>query len=176
MDVKNPFETPTTFRLHRLEYLAAFAVTNVLIIWHWHQIRWIPAIVLFAYIDLLGYIPGAIAFRRSRDGRISKVYYVMYNVMHSMLTQGAVVAIWGFFVRWEWALLAIAWHIFGDRGVFGNFLKTFSLPFEPHETPGYRRLIDGLSRARWIRSGHEAMPDSAAAAGRGPVGTGTTAR
>ena len=27
----------------------------------------------------------------------------------------------------------------------GNFLKSFSLPFEPHATPGYRRLIDELS-------------------------------
>jgi hypothetical protein len=147
MDVKNPFETPTTFRLHRAEYLAAFAVTNVLLIMHWHQIRWIPAIGLFLYIDVIGYFPGAIAFRRSPNGQISKGYYVIYNIMHSMVTQGAVIAIWGFTIGWEWALLAIPWHILGDRGIWGNFLKTFSLPFEPHETPGYRRLIDGLSAA-----------------------------
>ncbi len=177
MDVKNPFETPTTFRLHRAEYLAAFIVTNILIIWHWHQIRWIPAIALFAYIDLFGYIPGAIAFRRSPDGRISKAYYVLYNVMHSMLTQGAVVAIWGFFVGWEWALLAIPWHIFGDRGVFGNFLKTFSLPFEPHETPGYRRLIDGLAAAHRARANtDDAIAGGTAAASTGTVTTGTRGR
>jgi hypothetical protein len=111
---------------------------------HWQQIRWIPAIFLFAYIDVIGYIPGAIAFRRSRNGQISKVYYVLYNTMHSMLTQGAVIALWGFAVGWEWALLLIPWHIFGDRGVFGNFLKPFSLPFEPHATPGYQRLIEGI--------------------------------
>ncbi len=144
MDVKNPFETPVTFRLHRAEYVAGFAVATVLIILHWHQIRWIPAICLFAYIDLIGYIPGAIAFRRQK-GQISKAYYVSYNIMHSMITQGAVVAIWGFTIGWEWALLAIPWHIFGDRGIWGNFLKPFSLPFEPHATPGYRRLIDELS-------------------------------
>lgn len=176
MDVKNPFETPTTFRLHRLEYLVAFIITNILIIWHWDQIRWIPAIALFAYIDLIGYIPGAIAFRRSKDGRISKAYYVMYNVMHSMLTQGAVVAIWGFTYHWEWALLAIPWHLFGDRGVFGNFLKTFSLPFEPHETPGYRRLIDGLSPMYRKRPGRGHAIRSAVPAGPGPVSSGTPGR
>jgi hypothetical protein len=146
MDVKNAFETPTTFRLHRAEYLAGFLVTTVLIILHWHQIRWLPAIGLFAYIDLIGYIPGAIAFRRSPSGQISKTYYIMYNIMHSMITQGAVIAIWGFTIGWEWALLAISWHILGDRGIWGNFLKTFSLPFEPHQTaPGFQRLIGELT-------------------------------
>jgi hypothetical protein len=172
MDVKNPFETPATFRLHRLEYLVAFIIVNILIIWHWNQIRWIPAIALFAYIDLIGYIPGAIAFRRSPDGRISKVYYVLYNVLHSMLTQGAVVAIWGFFYHWEWALLAIGWHLFGDRGVFGNFLKTYNLPFEPHQAPGYRDLINGLSpqyRRRTART--HAVPATAE-----PLDTGTASR
>lgn len=181
MDVKNPFETPATFRLHRLEYLVAFIITNILIIWHWGQIRWIPAIVLFAYIDLIGYIPGAIAFRRSKDGRISKVYYVMYNVMHSMLTQGAVVAIWGFLYRWEWALLAIPWHLMGDRGVFGNFLKTFRLPFEPHQAPGYLRLIDGLTPGYRSRPARVHATPAGAAAGPGtvspgPVSTGRTSR
>lgn len=146
MDAKNPFETPNTFRLHRAEYLVGFAASSALVIWHFHQVRWFVALGLFAYIDLIGYIPGAVAFRRSKTGKISKVYYVLYNTMHSMITQAAVVALWGFFVRWEWALLAIPWHIFGDRGVFGNFLKPFSMPFEPHATTsGYRRLIDSIS-------------------------------
>lgn len=165
MDEKNPFESPVTFRLHRAEYVVAQIVLTILIIWHWHQIRWIPAILMFAYIDLIGYIPGAIAFRRSRDGRISKVYYVLYNIMHSMLTQGAVVALWGFTVRWEWALLLIPWHLTGDRGVFGNFLKPFSLPFEPHATPGYQRLIKGLSAGAGP-AGEDRTPAAAGAPGQ----------
>jgi hypothetical protein len=166
MDVKNPFESPDTFRLHRAEYVVAQIVVTILIILHWHQIRWIPAIGMFFYIDLIGYIPGAIAFRRSPDGRISKVYYVLYNTMHSMLTQGAVIALWGFTVGWEWALLFIPWHLFGDRGVFGNFMKPFSLPFEPHATaPGYRRLIDGLSPGRQPADESRA-PAAAGAAGQ----------
>jgi hypothetical protein len=145
MDMKNPFESPTTFRLHRAEYVAGWIVVSILMVLHWNEIRLLPAIILFAYIDVIGYLPGAIAFRRSQDGRISKNYYIAYNVMHSMITQGAVVAIWGFTIGWEWALLLIPWHLFADRGIYGNFLKPFRLPFEPHAAPGYKRLIDELS-------------------------------
>jgi hypothetical protein len=164
MDVKNPFESPTTFRLHRAEYVVAWAVATVLIVVNWSDIRWIPAILLFVYIDVIGYIPGAIAFRRSPDGRISKNYYIAYNIMHSMITQGAVVAIWGFTIGWEWALLAIPFHILGDRGIWGNFLKPFSLPFEPQAAPGYRRLIDELSAGTPAVSAKPA-PDTAGVPG-----------
>jgi hypothetical protein len=164
MDMKNPFESPTTFRLHRAEYLAAWVVVSVLIVLHWSDIRLLPAIALFVYIDLIGYLPGAIAFRRSKDGRISKNYYLAYNIMHSMITQGAVILVWGFTIGWEWALLAIPWHLFADRGVYGNFLKPFGLPFEPHAAPGYRRLIDEISAGTPAVTG-ERTPQAAAVPG-----------
>lgn len=164
MDMKNPFESPTTFRLHRAEYLVAWVVVSVLIVMHWNEIRLLPAIGLFLYIDLIGYIPGAIAFRRSKDGRISKNYYLAYNIMHSMITQGAVILVWGFTIGWEWALLAIPWHLFADRGVYGNFLKPFALPFEPHAAPGYRRLIDEISSGTPATTGDRA-PEAAAVPG-----------
>lgn len=141
MDAKNPFETPTTFRLHRAEYLAAFAVSTALIVVHAGDIRWLQFVALFLYIDLIGYIPGAIAFHRSPDHRISKVYYVLYNTMHSLLTQGAVAGLWMLVAGPEWALLALPFHLFGDRGLFGNFLKSFGLPFEPVASPVYERLM-----------------------------------
>ncbi|GHA83102.1 hypothetical protein ACGFZZ_32355 [Streptomyces tendae] len=152
MDQKNPFETPNTFRLHRAEYLVGFALSIVLIIVHFGEIRWIPFIALFAYIDLIGYIPGAIAFRRSTDGRISKVYYVLYNSMHSLVTQGAVVGLWLWLAGPEWALLAIPFHVLGDRGLFGNFLKPFGLPFEPVADPLYDRITAQM-RARTAGAG-----------------------
>ncbi|GAA2581680.1 hypothetical protein SMC26_12095 [Actinomadura fulvescens] len=165
MDVKNPFESPTTFRLHRAEYVVAWIAVNVFVVLHWSEIRWIPAIALFAFIDLVGYLPGAIAFRRSASGRISKNYYLAYNLMHSMITQGAIIVLWGFTIGWEWALLAIPWHIFGDRGIWGNFLKPFSLPFEPHAAPGYRRLMEELSTG-----------NGRAADGRAPAAAGVPVR
>lgn len=156
MDQKNPFETPNTYRLHRAEYLLGLVISTVLIIWHWSEIRWLPAIGLFAYIDLIGYIPGAIAFHRSETKRISKVYYVLYNTMHSLVTQTAVVGLWMWLVKPEWALLLIPFHLFGDRGLFGNFLKPFDLPFEPVAQPAYQQLLKAI-RGR-NRSVPKAMP------------------
>jgi hypothetical protein len=147
MDAANPFETPNTYRLHRLEYLVGFAVATVLIILHLGDIRWLPFVGLFLYIDLIGYIPGAIAYHRSSTKQISKAYYVLYNTMHSLVTQSIVVGLWGWLVGWEWALLAIPFHVFGDRGLFGNFLKPFGLSFEPVRNPGYTRLISSLGIA-----------------------------
>ncbi|MFD5562329.1 MULTISPECIES: hypothetical protein [Kitasatospora] len=145
MDQRNPFESPNTFKLHRAEYLVGFVLSIVLIIVHFGEIRWIPFVALFAYIDLIGYIPGAIAFRRSADGRIPKTYYVLYNTMHSLITQTVVIGLWLWLVGPEWALLAIPFHVLGDRGLFGNFLKPFGLPFEPATDPFYPRLAARLS-------------------------------
>jgi hypothetical protein len=146
MDHANPFETPTTYKLHRLEYLVAFAVVIGFGIAHLGQINWWVAAGLFLYIDLIGYIPGAIAYKRSPNHRISKGYYVAYNTMHSLVTQGAVIGLWCWLVKPEWALLAIPFHLFGDRGLFGNFLKPFGLPFEPEHSDAYEKLISSLSR------------------------------
>ena len=145
MDQQNTFDTPTTARLHRAEYGAALALAAGLFLAHWSDIRWLPAIGLFAYIDLIGYLPGAIAYRRSRDHRISRVYYVLYNSMHSLLTAGAVVALWAWLIRPEWALLAVPIHLFIDRAVFGNQLKPFGVPFEPRRLPAFARLLRDLA-------------------------------
>ncbi|WJK37398.1 hypothetical protein [Solwaraspora sp. WMMA2065] len=158
MDQKNPFETPNTFRLHRAEYLVGFVVSAVLLVMHWDEIRWLPAIALFLYIDLIGYLPGAIAYRRSNSKKISKVYYVLYNVMHSLITQAVVVGLWMLFIGPEWALLVIPFHLFGDRGLFGNFLKPFGMPFEPVPHPLYAKLIDSIQSPG--RSKADTAPES----------------
>jgi hypothetical protein len=145
VDHANHFMTPTTYRLHRLEYLIGFAVSVGLIIAHFGQINWWAFAGLFVYIDLIGYIPGAIAYRRSPDHRISKGYYVAYNVMHSLVTQSAVIGLWILIGRPEWALLAIPFHLFGDRGLFGNFLKPFGISFEPERNAAIDDLINDLS-------------------------------
>jgi hypothetical protein len=165
MDVKNPYESPLTFKLHRAEYLVGFAVSIGLTVAHFHQIRWIPWLALFLYIDLIGYIPGAIAFRRSADGRISKVYYVLYNSMHSLITCAAVAGLWMWLIGPEWALLAIPFHVLGDRGVFGNFLKPFGRPFEPVANPQYEQLAGLLRRGSAASGRVPTPPDDVAVAG-----------
>lgn len=140
MDSANRFETRTTYRLIRLEYLVGLGVSVVLFGTHFGEVRWLPAVALFVYIDLIGYLPGAIAYHRSETKRISKVYYVLYNTMHSLVTQAAVIGLWAWLIGWEWALLAIPIHLFGDRALFGNFLKPFAVQFEPVAHPAFTVL------------------------------------
>ncbi|MFF8658038.1 hypothetical protein [Streptomyces huasconensis] len=137
MDAANRFESRTTYRLLRGEYLAGLLISAWLLIAHWDEVRWPVAVGLFLYIDVIGYIPGALAHRRAKGGPVQRVYYVLYNTMHSWLTAGAVVGLWAWAFGWEWALLAVPLHLCGDRGLLGNFLKPFSVPFEPAPHPAF---------------------------------------
>ena len=140
MDSHNLFLTRTTCRLLRAEYGAALIVAAVLALIHLGQIRWPVFIGMFVYIDLLGYLPGAVAYRRKR-GDIGRGFYVLYNSMHSFLSAGVVAAAWCLLVRPEWALLALPIHLCGDRAIFGNFLKPFGLSFEPVTHPAYKEFV-----------------------------------
>ncbi|WP_223199515.1 hypothetical protein [Solihabitans fulvus] len=131
MDGHNRFETRTTFQLLRLEWFVALVVSVVLALMHLGAIRWPVFIGFFLIIDLIGYIPGAIAYRRSKNGQISRGYYVAYNTMHSLVTNAVLVGLWVLLFGPEWALIAVPIHLFGDRGLFGNSLKPFGVQFEP---------------------------------------------
>ncbi|WEO99868.1 hypothetical protein A6P39_040805 [Streptomyces sp. FXJ1.172] len=137
MDAKNRFETRATFFLLRLEWLGGLAVCAALTVRHFSEIRWAVFVGLFAVIDAIGYVPGAVAFRKSRDGRISHWYFVAYNTMHSLVTAGVVAGLWAVLVKPEWALLALPLHLLGDRALFGNSLKPFGVSFEPDPHPAY---------------------------------------
>jgi len=60
--------------------------------------------------------------------------------MHSLVTAAAIAGLWALLIGPEWALLALPIHLFGDRGVFGNSLKPFGVPFEPHRVPAFTRF------------------------------------
>ena len=47
----------------------------------------------------------------------------------------------------EWALLMLPIHLCGDRAIFGNFLKPFSVPFEPTPVPAFQEFTRTLSGA-----------------------------
>ena len=146
MDSHNLFLTRTTYRLLRAEYLAALIGSIVLALVHLGDIRWPVFIAMFAYIDVIGYLPGAIAYRRAHGGAVSRRYYVLYNSMHSLLSAGAAAGLWCLLVRPEWALLALSIHLCGDRAVFGNFLKPFGVSFEPVTHPAYQELVNNYER------------------------------
>lgn len=122
--MKNPFYV-------RAEHLAIVALCAALALLHLPDISWPRFIAAFVAIDLLGYVPGAIAARRARGGRIAPLFHHLYNVTHSYLTLGFVVAAWALALgRLEWAMLAVPLHLSGDRGLFGNGHKPAALPFE----------------------------------------------
>lgn len=140
MDNHNRFETRTTMLLMRMEWTAALVAVTALALAHVSEIRWAVFIGFFVIIDVIGYLPGAVAFRRSPDGRIHRGYYVAYNTMHSLLTGAAMIGIWAVLFGPEWALLAVPIHLFGDRALFGNTLKPFRVSFEPRAHPAFVRF------------------------------------
>ena len=140
MDSKNLFETPVTYHLHRLEYALLLCLCLVLFVQHLGQISWWKFVLAFSYIDLIGYIPGAIAYRLQKGQRLSRLYYILYNTTHSFISAYLVLAIWYLWRGPEWAMLAIPIHLFGDRSIFGNFLKPFNVSFEPEFHPLFRRF------------------------------------
>ncbi|MGW3649381.1 hypothetical protein [Streptomyces sp. NPDC000878] len=146
MDARNLFYTRTTSRLARLEWSVALAVSSVAALTHLSEIRWWLFASLFLVIDLIGYVPGAIAFRTSPDGHIGRGYYVAYNLMHSLVTWAVFAGLWSWLVGAEWALLALPIHLMGDRALFGNSLKPFGVPFEPCTHPdfaAFQRAYEG---------------------------------
>lgn len=115
----------------RAEHLAVVALCAALALLHVRDVSWVRFVAAFATIDLLGYLPGAVAARRARGGPIAPLFHHLYNVTHSYLTLGVVVAAWALALgRFEWAMLAVPLHLSGDRGLFGNGHKPVALPFE----------------------------------------------
>lgn len=122
--------TRSTQAVLRLEYGIALAVCVALFVLHLGDVRWLPAVLLFAGIDVVGYLPGLLAHHRRRGELIAKPYYVLYNLTHSFATHAVLIGVWVLVAGWEWALLAIPIHLLGDRALFGTSLKPFSEPFE----------------------------------------------
>lgn len=163
MDAANTFDTPWTYRALRAEY-GLLALTAGYLLWKKRdEVRWPVAAGLLFYNDAIGYLPGARAYRRSPDGRVARRYYAAYNVMHSALLGSAVGGLWAKTRRPEWALLAIPLHIGIDRGVFGNFYKPFSVPFEPRPHPVWQQVRAQLA-APWDGDGAGASSNGAGAA------------
>ncbi|MET9489808.1 hypothetical protein [Nocardia sp. NPDC006630] len=124
------FSSRLNYLLSRAEYFAAFAVCLVLFFIHITEVRWLPALILFAYIDLVGYIPGLIVFKRSAGKPIPAVFHHLYNGTHNFVSAGIVAGLWAWLIRPEWALLMLPLHLLADRGLLGNFAKPAGEIFE----------------------------------------------
>jgi hypothetical protein len=123
--------------LARAEWTLLTAVLSAWVLVHHAEVAWPRFVLAFAAIDLVGYLPGALAFRRSRGAPLPPVYHWLYNLTHNFVTGGAVVLAWALARGgWEWAMLAIPIHLAGDRGLFGNGFKPSGEPFERSSAPG----------------------------------------
>ena len=119
----------------RIFYLTAMGAAGLLVLLHATAVHWPRFVLAFVLIDLVGYLPGAQAFRRARGGPIAPLYHHLYNVTHSFHTAAIVVGGWAVALGgFEWAMLAIPLHLCGDRGIFGNGPKPVHRPFE-HAQP-----------------------------------------
>jgi hypothetical protein len=136
MDPHNRFHTRASFRWARIESLVLMTLLIALALWHVREVDLLRFALAFAAIDVLGYIPGAMAYRRAGGRRIPAIYHTLYNVTHSYTTAAVVIGVWWWLAGGlEWAMLALPIHLAGDRGVFGNVYKPRELPFEPRATP-----------------------------------------
>ena len=163
MDARNTFETPTTARLVRLEWFGLLAVATTLTITHWSAINWWLFVGLFVIIDVIGYLPGMIAHRRSADGSVPAICYVLYNSMHCLFTWTVILSAATVLVGWQWAMLAVPVHLLGDRALFGNSLKPFGVPFEPQTHPAFADFRERYAAAvtPWRPTPAAPAPDSA---------------
>jgi hypothetical protein len=131
MDKFNKSHSDGTYRAMRAEHLFVVLVCSAMAIWYFREIDLWRFALLFLVIDVIGYVPGLVAYLRSGKGRVAPIYHYLYNVTHSYLTWGVVVFAWVQCFGWEWALLAVPIHLSGDRGIFGNVLKPADRSFEP---------------------------------------------
>jgi hypothetical protein len=63
--------------------------------------------------------------------------------------QGAVLGAWVLLHGWEWALLVLPIHLFGDRALFGNFVKSFTVSFEPLPHPSVQSELRDFASVPW---------------------------
>jgi len=122
----------------RAEHLAIVVIFSVLGFMHLQDIAWARFAAAFLLIDLIGYLPGAFAFRKAGGKPIPPAYHLLYNLTHNYVVTGSALALWALAIGGlEWAMVAVPIHLSGDRGLLGNFSKPPSLPFEPlHPTKG----------------------------------------
>lgn len=131
MDNRHLFHSPGTYLLVRLEHIALVVACLALVVMHLEEVNWVRFITAFALIDVVGYIPGAVAARRLGPS-VPAIFHHLYNTAHSYLTWLLLVTPWALAVGGlEWAMLAVPIHLSGDRGLFGNIFKPVSIPFEP---------------------------------------------
>src|SRR4051812_27060209 len=104
MDVQNRFHTKETWAWVKLEQCGVILGLSALVLTHASDVRWGRFAAAFLLIDLIGYIPGAVAWRRREGAKIAPVYHHLYNITHSYITAALACAAWAYLAGGpEWA-------------------------------------------------------------------------
>lgn len=154
MDGKNRFHTRATYQLMKLDYLVVLALLLGLTAVHWRDIHWGWFLVAFWWIDVVGYIPGALWYYLREKGerrRVPAAFPLAYNFAHNFGVNALVLGVWYVAAGgWDWTMLAQPIHLCIDRGVFGNVYKPLTLSYEPVSHPLFEKFSAELEGAgRW---------------------------
>ncbi|HEV2861424.1 MAG TPA: hypothetical protein VGX48_10485 [Pyrinomonadaceae bacterium] len=154
MDHHNLFLSRGTYNLLRLDHLVILVVLTVMLFAHWCEVNWFNFTAAFLWPDIVGTLPGMYWYyaRTTGDRRsIPAVFHVLYNIGHSFTIVAVITGLWYFAAGgWEWAMLALPIHLFGDRSLFGNIYKPLGRSFEPAPHPAFVRFYEEYERGgRW---------------------------
>jgi hypothetical protein len=75
MDAVNRFHTRDSWLLVRAEHLLVLVILIVLALVHLGEIHWGWFVLSLVALDVIGYLPGLIAYHRSGRGKIAPVYH-----------------------------------------------------------------------------------------------------
>jgi hypothetical protein len=138
----------------RIDYTVLLALSIGLALWHWREIHWGWFLVAFGWIDVVGYVPGALWYRLRAIGErrsIPALFHHAYNLTHNVGVNAVLLLLWYLAAGgWDWTMLAQPIHLLGDRGLFGNVYKPVELSFEPLLHPSFEKLdLDLQGAGRW---------------------------
>lgn len=115
----------------RIESFILFIISVALTLFFKDNINFYYYILLFFFIDIIGYIPGRVFNIFKGDEVTHKAFYAIYNICHSLATITLISIAWLYYFE-DYSFLALYVHLFLDRGILGNFLKsskdTFKTP------------------------------------------------
>jgi len=146
MDANNTYFTRKSYSAMRADWLCIMFALLAAVVWFRQEINWLLFFVMFWYIDVIGTAPGLyLQWKNARAGRrnasVPNWAVAGYNICHSFVTQGIVIAVWYLISGFEWTMLAMPLHLAADRGVFGNIYKNYNEAFEPPANPVFQAFL-----------------------------------
>jgi hypothetical protein len=144
MDKYNTFHTRSTYALERLDWAVLMFLSIALVLLHLREIDWWRFAIAFLLPDLIATFPGLFIYYARRSGEhrsVPSIFHRLYDFGHSFTGVTLFCAVWWLQTgKPEWAMLAFAIHLTGDRSIFGNIYKPLGTAFEPVKHEAFKRF------------------------------------